>query len=201
MAVHVYNATGVSVSPVALNCALCVRQWCVEENNTISCMAYDQDPWGSTRQFGCDIFSKADLCDTVNTVKVLGVIAVCMLFVADVFSEKMQITAIIAAIGFGISVGIMAMLGTLRDNLNDEYTPAQSIEYTIGFWYILGGMLLSFVTMLLCFLDHTDCCGAKDDIPCLRSQGEDYFGRCSCCYGQNHDVSTYNVYNHAYTGR
>eukprot|EP00041_Stephanoeca_diplocostata_P025814 m.684192 g.684192 ORF g.684192 m.684192 type:complete len:130 (+) comp22833_c2_seq2:2086-2475(+) len=112
-------------------------------------------------RFGCDIFSKADLCDTVNTVKVLGVIAVCMLFVADVFSEKMLITAIIAATGFGISVGIMAMLGTLRDNLNDEYTPAQSIEYTIGFWYILGGMLLSFVTMLLCFLDHTVGGGAR----------------------------------------
>lgn len=56
-------------------------------------------------RFGCDIFSDADLCDTVSIAKMLAVVAVGMLIIADVFSEKMLITAIIALIGFGICVG------------------------------------------------------------------------------------------------
>eukprot|EP00041_Stephanoeca_diplocostata_P025815 m.684194 g.684194 ORF g.684194 m.684194 type:complete len:81 (+) comp22833_c2_seq2:1420-1662(+) len=75
MAVHVYNATGVSVSPVALNCALCVRQWCVEENNTISCMAYDQDPWGSTRQYSGMQNNMFDFCCCVTRPHSIGCVS------------------------------------------------------------------------------------------------------------------------------
>eukprot|EP00041_Stephanoeca_diplocostata_P025817 m.684338 g.684338 ORF g.684338 m.684338 type:complete len:164 (+) comp22833_c2_seq20:306-797(+) len=50
-------------------------KWCIEENSTISCMAYDQDPWGSTRQYSGMQNNMFDFCCCVTRPHSIGCVS------------------------------------------------------------------------------------------------------------------------------
>eukprot|EP00039_Didymoeca_costata_P028347 m.20763 g.20763 ORF g.20763 m.20763 type:complete len:523 (-) comp6945_c0_seq1:1408-2976(-) len=137
---------------------------------------------------GCEIFDKVNYCERSKFVIVALIIAVVIVFISDIFSEKLSVNAMVmglATIG-GVAAAVQWLLFVFHISGPKNYGAAAKVRVGGAFFAVLIGVGLSFISCILNYLDFIDKCQCSFEQNAYQEgKSSKDTGDCDCfiCFG------------------